>query len=299
MTEMSFSSIRKHRHFKKWKARFDLDAFVRTGELPADTPPLLSELLLELASSYDQHYARQLLTSEQTYAALQSQINPHFLYNTLEAIRSEALLCDKVEIADMTERLARFFRYSISSRGDFVTLQDELNNLRDYFAIQKFRFSDRFKLNIVHDDAAVLRSYLPKMTLQPLVENAIYHGLEPIGHGSVNIRFHLTEQTLTIWITDDGAGMSEALIKELSQRLMSNERRHSNGGMALVNVNTRIRLYFGDSYGLRISSLENAGTEVELRLPFFDDLSFSRSRLENLRATDRDEGITPTLIDTP
>ena len=118
-------------------------------------------------------------TSE--YLALQNQINPHFLYNTLEGIRAEAVISGVDTIAEMTEALATYFRYTISQVDNLVTLEEELANVENYYYIQKFRFGDRLDLMIRYDcedEYSVLQCQIPKLTLQPIVENSIYHGLE-------------------------------------------------------------------------------------------------------------------------
>ena len=113
---------------------------------------------------------------------LQHQINPHFLYNTLDSIRSRALMDRQRKIARMTEILARFFRYCISRDDSMVRVGEELDHIRDYFYIQKFRFEDRFDMEIDVEREELLELFLPRMTIQPLVENAMIHGLEKVEH---------------------------------------------------------------------------------------------------------------------
>ena len=115
-------------------------------------------------------------------SALQSQINPHFLYNTLDSIRSKALLDKQTEIAAMTEILSKFFRYCISNDESLVKIKEEINHIRDYYYIQKYRFEDRIDIEIVIEDDEIYELYIPKMTLQPLIENAMIHGLERLAH---------------------------------------------------------------------------------------------------------------------
>ena len=130
---------------------------------------------------------------------LQAQINPHFLYNTLESIRSKALLRDEEEIATMIETLARLFRYNISQRNTESSILDELENVKNYVRIQNYRFRDKFTLKLELDDLGELpENYMmPTLTLQPIVENAIHHGLEPkISPGTILIRGFLTQSKL-------------------------------------------------------------------------------------------------------
>ena len=109
---------------------------------------------------------------------MQNQINPHFLYNALEAIRSDALLADCADIAETTEALATFFRYTISNVQEYVTFSDELDNAENYFTIQRCRFGDKLEMELEMENEDLLEARMPKLILQPLVENAVVHGLE-------------------------------------------------------------------------------------------------------------------------
>lgn len=220
--------------------------------------------------------AIKLTNTHAEYRALQNQINPHFLYNTLEAIRSDAICEGADNIADITEALAKFFRYTISNVNSMVTLEAELNNSETYFAIQNFRFGDKINLktNLDDEDTSILEYEIPKLTLQPIIENAIIHGLEhKLGRGTIEIDIARTEDRLLIKITDDGVGMDEAVLNGINGRLHEisvEELRPNNtqkGGIALVNVNNRIKLQFGEKYGLRIYSIKDFGTSVEVTLP--------------------------------
>lgn len=210
------------------------------------------------------------------YLALQNQINPHFLYNTLEGIRGEALHAGLFNVAKMTEALATFFRYTISNLEHLVTLEDELNNIENYYIIQQYRFEDRLNLKILsdsEDEKNILKYKMPKLTLQPIVENAIYHGIErKIGKGNIIIKLESTKNRLIITVSDDGLGMDSEKINELNRRLNSFsfdyiQTKEHKGGIALVNVNRRIKLLFGEEYGISIYSTLNAGTDVEITLP--------------------------------
>ena len=171
------------------------------------------------------------------YLALQNQINPHFLYNTLESIRGEAIIAGLDSVADMTEALARFFRYTITKVENLVSVEEELDNCETYFGIQKYRFGDRLQLYI---------------------------------------RFQCTKDRLLIRISDDGVGMDEMTLAKLNQKLgKSTKAIHDNeekqGGIALVNVNNRIHLIFGDEYGMHVYSVPGEGTDVEITIPILTD----------------------------
>ncbi|MBJ2356285.1 sensor histidine kinase [Sphaerochaeta sp. S2] len=210
------------------------------------------------------------------FLALQNQINPHFLYNTLEGIRSEALLAGLDSVATMTEALSTFFRYTISNVENLVTLGQELENTKNYFFIQQFRFGTRIKLSIVFDeeDTKDLLLYrIPKLTLQPIVENCIIHGLEcKVGEGHLLIRLERTQSRLIVTVSDDGVGMDPDMLEKIQRGLNIRsfdyvKREEKESGIALVNVNNRIKLLFGEQYGLTVTSQKQVGTDVIISLP--------------------------------
>ncbi|MDR3120914.1 MAG: sensor histidine kinase [Clostridiales bacterium] len=211
------------------------------------------------------------------YLALQNQINPHFLYNTLEGIRGEAIDGGLDGVAEMVETLAAFFRYTISGTDQLVTLEDELEHTQNYFMIQRHRYGPRIRLALRFEDGAsewVKKCRLPRITLQPIVENAIVHGLEhKLADGHVTIKIEATEKRLIVTVSDDGAGMGEARLRKIRSGLTAGYFQSSGGdlpergGIAIVNVNSRIRLMFGEEYGLTIYSTPNLGTDVEITLP--------------------------------
>ena len=138
----------------------------------------------------------RLRQKQAEYLALQNQINPHFLYNALEAIRTDALLANCPDIAETTEALATFFRYTISNVQEYVTFSDELDNAENYFTIQRCRFGDKISLELELENERLLEVRMPKLILQPLVENAVSHGLEgKLGHGTVRIIVENSEST--------------------------------------------------------------------------------------------------------
>ena len=200
--------------------------------------------------------------------ALQMQINPHFLYNTLEGIRGEALLGGVQSAARMSELLAKFFRYNISTLEQTVTVEDELDNLHIYLKIQKYRFADRIQMeiNFEGEEEKIKKFPIPKLILQPIVENAILHGLEPLNkQGTINLRFFLSPPNLIIVISDNGVGMEKQQLETLNSRMRFFES--SSSSIGLDNVNRRIQLLFGSEYGIRFSSKKNVGTDVEIILP--------------------------------
>ncbi len=219
------------------------------------------------------------------YLALQNQINPHFLYNTLEAIRADALIAGVDQIADTTEALATFFRYTITDVDRLVTLSDELENVEDYFTIQKFRFGDRMDLELELTDEELLSARMPRLVLQPLVENAVVHGLEEkTGEGIVKVVVESSRNVLYVYVKDDGVGMDTEQMEKLNEIFSAQNRtrkrfgdgKNRKGGIALHNVNSRIKLLFGEDYGLHVFSSEGMGTEIRMILPLiYDDVEIN------------------------
>ncbi len=208
--------------------------------------------------------------------ALQNQINPHFLYNTLETIRSEAIMNGAVNAGTMAEALATFFRYTISNLDYLVQIEDELENIQNYFTIQHYRFGNKIGSQITYDeeDKNILRLYIPKLIMQPVVENAIYHGIEQkLGAGQVTISISYTKQNLDIMISDDGIGIKDTELSEINNRLWTDsenygyEKSEKSGGIAIRNVNQRIKLLFGEEYGIWLNSIYGIGTDVHIKLP--------------------------------
>lgn len=239
------------------------------------------EMLLHQVQAWlDPSQAFQLNKRQAQYLALQNQINPHFLYNTLESIRSEALLAGLSSVADMTEALANFFRYTISKTENLVTMEEELLNCETYFHIQQYRFGDRLQLDIQcapEDRDELYRCRLPKLTLQPILENSIIHGTElKVGVGHLTIFLQRTGKRLLVQVSDDGVGMDEQTLMRINGSLgkgglnaqLKGTRRT---GVALVNVDNRIRLLFGEEYGLHVYSMPGMGTTVEIALPIVTD----------------------------
>jgi len=217
----------------------------------------------------------QLLKKQAELDALQSQINPHFLYNTLDCIRGQALRYGLHDIELMALSLSKLFRYSISNNNTLVSLEEELSNIENYLAVQQLRFNNKFIVQYyIADDT--LDCKIPKLIIQPIIENAIYHGLETkIGRGVLTIRTYKTERRLIINIQDDGRGIPQTRLEEINSCLMQNipiENLETHKfSVGLMNVNSRIKLSFGDQYGLNIYSTLDIGTDVQFNLPLIVD----------------------------
>lgn len=205
--------------------------------------------------------------------ALQAQINPHFLYNVLDSIRTDALVSGAKDIADMTETLARMFRYSINQCASCVTIEDELQNAQHYLQLQQYRFGNRFTVEQCITGSESLKKYImPRMLVQPLIENAIVHGLEDKQKGGLlTIKVEETENRVIFRISDNGTGIVGDKLKEINALLANpdidagnNATMNAGLGVALKNVNKRTKLFFDNDCGLHIYSMEGVGTTSEL-----------------------------------
>lgn len=198
--------------------------------------------------------------------ALQAQINPHFLYNTLDSIIWMAETNDS-NIVAMTEALAKLFRISLNKGNEEISLERELEHVKNYLIIQSMRYADKFTYEI-SAELGVERCRTIKLILQPIVENCIYHGIKKKrGTGKITIRAYRREQNLIIEVSDDGCGMPE----EICRKILSDEIESENisgSGIGVKNVNERIQLRFGKKYGLSYSSEEGVGTTVTYVLPY-------------------------------
>ncbi len=200
------------------------------------------------------------------FDTLQSQINPHFLYNTLDIIVWMVENEQKQEAVKVVTALARFFRISLSRGKSIIPVKDELEHVRNYLMIQQMRFKNKFVYQIEAEPEVLSLASL-KLMLQPLVENAIYHGMEFMdGDGEIVVKAWRQEGNLRFTIEDNGLGMTtEQAAGLLTGRTHGSSRRGS--GIGVKNVNERIRLYFGEEYGLVIWSEPDEGTKVEICLP--------------------------------
>jgi two-component system, sensor histidine kinase YesM len=222
-------------------------------------------------------YNAELKQKEAELASLQSQINPHFLYNTLESIRGMAIANNIKSIASMSKSLSIMFRYSINNRT-LVPVRNELQHLENYLNIQNFRHKDKFKL-ILNIPEEIYSCSILKLTLQPIVENSIKHGLEmKLGKGTISINASVCDSILSIRILDDGTGIPAEKLLLLNKSLSnSNAIVMSSGdnisdsgiGIGVRNVNSRIKLFFGERYGLLFHE-SISGASVEIILPVIE-----------------------------
>ena len=225
----------------------------------------MSSQLLELISSVTEKERQSNYLELQT---LIYQINPHFLYNTLDSINMLARKNDDIQVALMVTNLSRLFRLSLNRGRDVITVREEMMQVTYYLKIQKFRFEEQLDWNINFDDE-ILEYRMLKFIMQPLVENAIYHGIKSKNeYGKLTSRGYKDKNMLIFVIKDTGKGMDEDTLTKLYQRINEKKRdEKENRGYGIWNVNQRIKLYYGEQYGLQIDSIVDKGTSIYIKIP--------------------------------
>jgi two-component system sensor histidine kinase YesM len=208
--------------------------------------------------------------------ALQAQINPHFLYNTLDAIVWMAETNKTDQVIEIVRTLSRFFRIALSKGKDWIPIQEEIEHVRSYLHIQKIRYRDILDYEIDVDDG-ILDGTILKLTLQPLAENALYHGIKNKRNGgTIWVRARRKEQDqVLIEVQDNGVGFTPYKLARIQERLNdeSYEISQEGEGFGLVNVNKRIKLYYGGQYGLSVESQYQRGTRVTVTIPLENSTS--------------------------
>ena len=197
---------------------------------------------------------------------LQEQINPHFLYNTLDTIIWLAESGKLEEVVGMVSSLSQYFRTSLSKGSNMITLRDEELHVRSYLQIQHLRYEDilDYEINIPEE---IGQFYIPKITLQPLVENALYHGIKSKrARGKILVIGRKDGNNVLLTVTDTGMGMKEERLSQVMEGLKSRDEKQKDF-YGLYNVNERLHLYYGPEYGISIRSIYQAGTEIEIRIP--------------------------------
>lgn len=210
-------------------------------------------------------YVDKVKRKELELHMLQYQINPHFLYNTLESIQMMSLINNDEETSKMVFALGKILRYGINQKNEIVTVKEELSNLEDYTMLQKIRFEDIYEINI-NVDSSLYENKMIKLILQPTIENAIYHGLRNRNIGGViNVSGYTEDNTMVFQISDNGIGMDEEMVIRLNEYV--NDQNDSFTSIGLKNINKRIKLRYGDDYGIYISSQYGVGSTVKVIFP--------------------------------
>lgn len=244
-------------------AKVDIYSEDEVGQLSRN----FNSMIQEINSLVNRVYEEQNLKNHAEFKALQAQINPHFLYNTLDSINWLATIHEVEDICRITEALGDLLRSSIRRGNELVPFTEELRYLDNYLLIQKIRYADRLEI-ITNCNTGNLNIKVPRLILQPLVENAIIHGLEKkIEKGTLLINTAVKEDKFLIEIIDDGVGMTDDVVQTITSGTGKSTGRNTR--MGIQNVDKRIKMYFGQEYGLHICSRLNKGTCVTVTLPLF------------------------------
>ena len=212
------------------------------------------------------NYKNQIEQKDLELTQLQHQINPHFIYNTLESIHMMAEINSDLETSIMAEYFGSIIRYSMNRKVNTVLLKDELDIIHNYIYLQKVRFDQLFTIeNLINDN--VLNCVIEKMIIQPLIENSIYHGLsECSSNGKIIIQGERLNNNLVLIVSDNGKGIDDTKLKDLNDYI--NDKNNLFKGIALRNINRRLKLNYGDEYGLEIFSVYGNGTSMTITLPY-------------------------------
>jgi len=258
------------------KGRFDLQIEVESNDEIAFLAMMFDRMRINInnliseiqqkAQLENELQQNKLLLQESQLLSLQSQINPHFLFNTLDTLSKKAYLEGSEETSDLLVSVAGMLRYNLKRLDKSVTLYEEVNVIRQYMDIQKARFTERLQFHMDIDESC-LHVQIPGLTLQPIVENAVIHAVEPEADGGV-IWFRIIDgpELVTIEIEDDGPGMTEHKIKQILEGHLVPTEGHATG-IGFSNVVKRLRLFYGNEDVMNIESVMGQGTKVVMQIP--------------------------------
>jgi len=259
---------------KRTSSRFNVVLNNEIGVLAINLNKMLDEidgLSNEIQLSQKRMYEMQIAKKQLEITSYRNQINPHFLYNTLECIRAMAFYHNIQDIADITEALSRMYRYSVKG-SDFVTIKDELLHIKEYAKIIEFRFMGKIKAEI-NADEDILSENMIKMLLQPIVENAVFHGLEKkVENGTVFVNVkRISQNQIQFTIKDDGCGIADKQLKILQLLLQQHEEEFDSEndkgyGIGILNIYRRLKLVYGDRADMSVQSTLNIGTIVVINI---------------------------------
>ena len=230
------------------------------------------DMTTQITTLIDQNYKNEILYREAQIRALESQINPHFLYNTLDTIYWKAQLSDSKEIAQMAESLGKMLRATLSSHKSLIPLKDELSLIHAYISIQEIRYNNRLVFTFAVEDG-IDQGLIPTLSLQPLVENAIKYGLEEMFDTChITVEAKRQDKDLICRVKNEGSVFQEDLLERLQakQDSLPEEKKGHGFGIGLLNIQTRIHLLFGDSYGLSLTN-ESGFAVASIRIPYQTD----------------------------
>ena len=256
---------------------------VENGNIAVRLEPSGNDEISQLMGSFNQmmdqldtlmeekvEYGRQIKNLE--LKALQAQINPHFLYNSLDLINCTAISSNVPAISKMVNALSKFYRLSLSKGREVISLGDELKHARLYLEIQNMRFDDR--ISVVWDlEPSIENCQIIKIILQPIIENSVIHGIfeKPSKSGTITVSTKRCEDGIRITVADDGVGMDEETIKANFSSSLSGEIAETKGGYGVKNICDRVKLAYGDPYGVSCTSIPGQGTVVTIHIPIITE----------------------------
>lgn len=251
------------------KGNLSVRANVNTGVEATALSNSMNTMIDKINELLEQVTTEQIRLRKAEFELLQAQINPHFLYNTLDAIIWLAEAGEQKRVVGMVRNLSDFFRTSLNQGKDINSIKEEMLHVKSYLEIQQVRYQDILSYDIEVPEALYIYS-IPKITIQPLVENALYHGIKnKRGMGHISIRGEAGEKDFTITVTDDGIGIDETRLRQV-QSGIQNKVLTGKDFYGLYNVCERIRLNFGEEYGIFIESVYGEGTSVRVILPYVE-----------------------------
>ena len=251
------------------KGNLSVRANVNTGVEATALSNSMNTMIDKINELLEQVTTEQIRLRKAEFELLQAQINPHFLYNTLDAIIWLAEAGEQKRVVGMVRNLSVFFRTSLNQGKDINSIKEEMLHVKSYLEIQHVRYQDILSYDIEVPEALYIYS-IPKITIQPLVENALYHGIKnKRGMGHISIRGEAGEKDFTITVTDDGIGIDETRLRQV-QSGIQNKVLTGKDFYGLYNVCERIRLNFGEEYGIFIESVYGEGTSVRVILPYVE-----------------------------
>lgn len=231
----------------------------------------VNQMTTQIKALIEQNERKQQAIAKAELKALQAQITPHFIYNSLDAIITLSELDEPERVVETTLALSNFFKLTLNNGKDWVTVQQEIEHVKSYLQILKTRYGSILEYQLMIDPS-IENIKMLKMILQPLVENAMYHGIKHSRRrGLIEIRGTQQNQMLIFEVADNGSGMSPRQVAELQKNIQELDPTGVSGGYGLYNVYRRLRLYFGAAAELRIASQENQGTTVTIMLPIRND----------------------------
>jgi two-component system sensor histidine kinase YesM len=247
------------------QGNFDINCQVDSEDEIGRLSHTFNQMVMDMNSLVNTVYEQKVMKQEAQMKSLQMQINPHFLYNTLDTINWMARIRHVDEIGDMVAALSNMMRYSLEKKS-FVRLGEEVKSLKDYIAIQNYRYRDKMVAEIEIDES-LMSLYIPRLLIQPILENAIVHGIEEkLDKGHILVAARREDEDLYIQIIDDGVGMTEETMSHILREDYS-MKKSGHTSIGVVNVNRRIQMIYGKDYGLLVQSVLGAGTKITIHIP--------------------------------